>query len=93
MLLYDVDAKTAIVQYQRSFNFTNTRLVKDLCLASVKYVIKFWKSTAFCTSAQSPHESNFFFQTFIFNYLKMSKHRNYVPNSVNIIKLNSATGK
>ena len=38
-----------------------------------------------------PHESDFFYYTFILNYLTMAKHRNDVPNSVNIIKPKAAT--
>ena len=62
----------------------------QLCLAFIKYVFSFNNKRHYVL-VPFPHGSDFFFYTFILNYLKMAKHGNDEPNSVNIVKLKGAT--
>ena len=61
-----------------------------LCLVFVKYVISFENIRRFMLVPSPPMKMISFFGLFI-NYLRISKHRNDVPYSVNIINLNVAT--
>ena len=59
----------------------------QLCLAFIKYVFSFNNKQHFVLVPSPPMKVI----SFILNYLTMAKHRNDVPNSVDIIKPKAAT--